>query len=267
MTQVIRPHCEDTVVVLLSIGRHPVSGEPRMAHSDRQALELALRSGQPVVAVHAGPGQIDVLRAYLGMGLAALRHLETSADVDVIEPLLTTIEAIGPRLVLCGRRSEAGWASGTLPYRLAARLHWPMLSAVTAFAADGNTLTVTQAVAGGRRRQRVGPAPAVLAVADQAAPPRLSAFARQRAGVIDIARQGLEMPVQHEAFPETQPARRRAVRLRPSRETAPTERRVLTDLDADAAAREVLDYFVRCGLLDAALPAATTSSANGKQDV
>lgn len=249
----------ERVVVLLSMGRHPVSGQPRMAPDDRQALELALRSGRPVSALHAGPGDPDVLRAYLGMGLDAIRHIRIPAASDAIVPLRSAIQELDAGLVLTGRRSETGWGSGMLAYRLANDLGWPMLSDVTGFEAAGKELAVYQAVPGGRRRLRIGRPPAVLSAAAQAPTPRLSAYAARRRGVIDARVPAPQELMPAEAWPETRPARRRAVRLRPSRDTAPAERRVLADLDADTAAGEILDYLRRCGLLPAGDAAATTS--------
>ncbi|MEE2952939.1 MAG: hypothetical protein VYD57_17060 [Pseudomonadota bacterium] len=255
-----------TVAVCLSIGRHPVSGRPRMAPCDRQALEMAIASGHHVAAFHAGPGDEAVLRDYLGMGVGEISHLELGDGADILAALTEALAALDPALVLFGDVAEIGPSSGLLPYMVAEMLSRPILTSVTGFELRAGELAITQAAAGGRRRLRRGVPPAVLAVSRSAPAPRLSAYARARAGKI------LTHPATGEApsitMPELRPAKRQSARLRPGRNAeAATGRRLVEDVTAEDAAQEILEFLARAGF-EKALPFADTQRAkNGNQNV
>lgn len=236
------------VCVCLSIGRHPVSGNARMAPGDRVALELALSLGAPVTAVHAGP-DTAVLRDYLGMGLVEICRIDTG-EGDPVPALADFLAKSGADLVFTGMAAEAGVGSGMTPYLLGEALSWPVLSSVTGVAlAEG--LELIQAEEGGKRRRRVGSPPAVLAIDPRAVRPRLSTLAASRAGVVTTLAPGSEAPA---SVPiESVPARKRGARLRPGKTKIQAGAAVHTDLSAQAAARTIIDFLQSEGHLQPSL--------------
>ncbi len=100
------------VAVLVSIGRHPITGRARRAEQDARGLELALamaadRPGTRIDVLHAGPqhGESEAaLRGYLGMatgdeGVQAMTLLEQPEGSDAI-----------PALVEHRRRLRLSWS-------------------------------------------------------------------------------------------------------------------------------------------------------------
>lgn len=240
------------VVVLVSAGRHPLSGRPRRADLDARALELALTLPDArVEALHAGPrdgGEEAALRDYLGMGLPSLTLLELREGHDPAFALLRYLEGRRPALLLAGQRAEAGACSGFLPYWLAERLGYPLLAGLTALAGDPQGWRATLAAGGGRRRM-LALQGSFLATLDEAAPPaRMSAFARAKRGEIRRLPAGEALPPLEE--PDgIRPARRRPKRLAGPGQAAAVGRQALVGLDGEAAARTILDYLAREGLL------------------
>lgn len=226
------------ICVCLSIGQNPVSGRPRMAASDRVALELALASGAEVTGVHAGP-KGDVLRDYLGMGLKQVHHID-SAKADIVPLLAGFIRSEGFDLVLTGASAEAGLSSGMVPYLLAEELSLPLISRVVGIDAKAD-LTVTQAEAGGKRRIRTGAGAAVLVVDAKAAQPRLSTLAVQRSGEVITHSVSSDLPQLPE--PASQPARKRSARLKAGSGQAKAAAPIHTDLSAAEAAQTILEFL------------------------
>lgn len=107
------------IAVLLSIGRHPVSGRARRAAADARALELALRlPGAEIHAVHAGDPDEPALRDYLGMGIARLGVVPMPQGHDPIPALIAWLRSLQPDIVLAGLRGENGLDTGLCPTRL-----------------------------------------------------------------------------------------------------------------------------------------------------
>ncbi|UTV29516.1 electron transfer flavoprotein subunit beta [Photobacterium atrarenae] len=178
------------VLVLVSVGCHPVSGRTCRASLDAQALELALGTpGSQVGVVHVGDPAEPALREYLGMGpvqLTVLSSVEPASDV--LSLLVSYIRQHAPDLVLCGERAEWGEASGLVPYLLAEQLGYPLLPHIVALEAQADEetdeLKLTQALPRGQRRQLAVATPAVLTVSSAAPAARQSAFIRARDGEI-----------------------------------------------------------------------------------
>lgn len=179
------------IAVLVSVGRHPLTGRPRRAEQDARAVEaaLSLARADAVTLIHCGEPVVDeareaALRAYLGMGPGAIETLPLPAGSDAAPALVERLRALSPSLVLCGARAETGEASGLLPYLLAEQLGWSLVSGLAAIeTVDGHTATVLQALPRGQRRRLRVRLPAILTV-DQAAPAaRQSAFGQARRGV------------------------------------------------------------------------------------
>ena len=178
---------EPRIAVLVSLGRHPVSGAVRWSRNDGAALALARRLGGASVAVlHAGDPDEPALRGYLALGAPCVQTIDVPRDRDVLDPLAALLSDYA--LVLCGSRGESGMSSGLLPYLLAQRLGRPLLPNVLSAQLAGGAVRARQFLPKGRRRDMETDLPALLAV-HPAAPfePRY-AYARERAGrVLPVA--------------------------------------------------------------------------------
>ena len=137
--------------VLLSVGRHRLTGRAQRADGDARALEMALSLKQALslrealvaekttppevelIPWHQGPEGDDTeaaLRGYLGMGLDAIRWIKAPAAADAMAPLRASLASPSAgdahhrqaRLVLCGMRAEQGEGTGMLPMVLAEQL-------------------------------------------------------------------------------------------------------------------------------------------------
>lgn len=234
------------IALLLSIGRHPVSGRPRIPPSCGCAAELALRSGRPVTALHVGDPGNAALRYYLGMGLKTLTVLDPGADeVDALPLLETALRRIAPAHLLCGASGEIGEGSGLLPYLLAERRGMAVLPGVIAF--DGDTAVQRPSLTEQRyfRLDR----PTVLIAGAGAPAARPVAFAKARAGKIDtVPVSGRPDPLAAQC--DLRPARQRPKRLSKAQSSGATQAGALTGLSAEAAALCIRDFLVGVGALD-----------------
>jgi electron transfer flavoprotein beta subunit len=249
-----------SVVVLLSVGRHPVSGRSRRAPMDGRALRLALGlPGSRVVGLHAGDPDEPVLRDYLAQGLERLRVLRVPADHDPVPPLAAELQHLHPSLVLAGMQAEGHEDSGLVPYLLAEAMGCAILPGAVAIELDGST--AVEALPGGRRRVQRARWPLVTTVGMAAPAPGPIAFAKARRGVIEAvaATSGLDAAL---AQVERRPARRRMAarvdstgrsaleRLRAATETAGGQGRLIVGPTPDEAADAIVDHLVQLGVLD-----------------
>lgn len=181
------------VAVLLSIGRHPVSGRARRAATDAQALEMALAlRPRRLTAIHAGPAtDAEALRAYLGMGLERLTLLTLPEGTDPIEPLIAHLRQFDPSVVLTGRQAEDGEGSGMLPYLIARGLDAAVVPDVVRIGpadapdAMAGAADLVQALPRGQRRALTATGRFVATIHPSAPPARASAFGPARRGVIE----------------------------------------------------------------------------------
>ncbi|RKR06573.1 electron transfer flavoprotein beta subunit [Kushneria sinocarnis] len=260
------------VRVLVSSGRHPVSGRSGAAREDARAVEMALAlAGEGVTLLHAGDPADASLRYYLGMfhevpGLPSVGRvgrldlLSMPAESDATSLLAEQLRHAGASLVLTGMRSEIGEGSGLLPYLLAERLGWNLVAGVAAIEhCDSESATILQALPQGQRRRLSVRLPCIATV-DRAAPaPRQSAHGPARRGQIRViepqesAGVALDEPRGQWRF---EPARVRPKRLKVVKGGSARERmraaastggggggRVLSDLDPEAAADELIRYL------------------------
>lgn len=249
------------VAVLLSAGRHPVSGRGRRAPGDARALEMALSLSSPR-AVHAGDPSAPMLRDYLGMGLDDITVLDLAPEADPAPALIGHLEAAPPDLLLAGGRAENGEDSAMVPYIVAEALGFALVPAVAEIVSiDDGTVRLLQALPRGRRRAITAPLPLVATV-DRAAPaPRQSAFAKARRGRIDIVAADAPTDSDRAAW-QVRPARQRPRRLggQVSGLSAAERLSALTDVPAGSgrqlieptpheAAQAIYDYLVEQRIL------------------
>lgn len=248
------------IVVLLSAGRHPVTGRLRPAESDARALQLARpmqAAGHQVTALHAGPAD-DPIRAYGGYGNVDLVRLDLNGDADPLPALTDWLGPRRPALILAGARAERGPASGLLPYALAKALGATCISAVTTLEALEERVTLVQALEGGRRRRLAAPAPAILMAAQAAAPPSGWAFAKAARATVRVEpaaapSQSLPSWRIEPARPLARPVKKirggAAARMAAATTFVTGSGKLLVRPEAEEAARAIADYLEAEGLL------------------
>jgi len=175
------------IAVLVSIGRHPVSGVPRYSRNDAAALDMAGKlaqrsTGASIDVIHAGDAGNPALPEYLALGAAGVTVVEAAASRDVLPALQSQLQPYD--LVLCGSRAEGGTASGMLPYLLAARLGLPLLAGVIAVTPGQDSIVAQQYLPKGRRREVALRLPALMTVHPLAPNSLRYAYARLRNGEI-----------------------------------------------------------------------------------
>ncbi|KFE48286.1 MULTISPECIES: electron transfer flavoprotein subunit beta [Pseudomonas] len=176
------------IISLVSIGAHPTSGRARRAEQDARAVELGLQlAGDNLQVLHAGNAEEPALRAYLGMGLNELHVLEQPEGADALVALTDYLQDSAAQVVLAGSQAETGEGSGMLPFLLAERLGWPLVTGLAEVESLNNgTALVLQALPRGQRRRLKVRLP-FLATVDNAAPkPRQSAFGPAQRGTLSI---------------------------------------------------------------------------------
>jgi electron transfer flavoprotein beta subunit len=256
------------IAVLLSAGRHSVSGRPAPVPVELQALRLAVdlanqcggQTGCNVTGLHAGP-DLGPLTDTLGHGLAHLVHLRSEAEADPAPALTAALAAGGYDLILAGRAGQGGEDAGLLPYTLARGLAWPILADAAGLAPGDapGTLAIEQALARGARRRLVVRLPALVTVHPAAPAPLPFAFAGLRRGRVEIS----ETPPAPTPAPEVEERAYRPrpkliakaaagasalERLRAATEAASGGGRLLVDPAPDEAAREILAHLRALGL-------------------
>lgn len=254
---------DDGVVVLVSIGTHPASCRPRRAPQDARAVELGLRlAGPGLRLLHAGDPAREALRHYLGMGPQRLQVVQQPAGADVLPALAEHLAGTGAQLVLTGSRAETGEGSGMLPFLLAERLGWPLLSGLAEVEhIDDGIAQVLQALPRGQRRRLRVRLPFVASVDDAAPAPRQSAFGPARRGRIEAIHAAFASDELLAAHP-LQAARARPRRLKLIKGGNAAERmkaatakatggggQVLTGLTPEAGAEAILKLLSEEGLL------------------
>jgi electron transfer flavoprotein beta subunit len=178
------------IAVLVSVGRHPVSGTARYSRNDAAALTIALSlaktHGATLDVLHAGDPSNPALKEYLALGARAVEVLEVSATPelqgDAIAPLAARLR--GYDLVLTGTRAEGAFDSGMLPYRVASALDLPLVSAAVDLTLRDGCAEVRQFMPKGLRRRVEVQLPALIAVHPMANAAPSYAYARLREGTI-----------------------------------------------------------------------------------
>lgn len=252
------------IAVLVSTGRHPVSGATVLSRLEAQAIRLAADLGE-TIGLHAGPDPA-VLREALGQGLARGEHIAVPDGADPVPALAARLAATTPDLILAGRRGQGGDETGLVPYALAEALDLSLIPDVVAMAAGdaAGTLRLDQSLGRGVLRRVVVRGPLVVTIHPDAPAPFAYAYGQARRGALmrlDAAAgtgDGAGLAV------EERPYRRRpklvkgaptggsaAERLKAATgEAGPAASgRLLVEPDPDAAAREILAHLRQIGVL------------------
>jgi len=145
------------IAVLVSTGRHPVSGTARYSRNDAAALAIAIDIAKAQRAqldvLHAGDPANPALAEYLALGAPKVEVLNTQGDACAA----LAARLAGYDLVFTGTRAEGAFDSGTLPYKLADALNVPLVGAAVDVSVTQEGVEVRQFMPKGLRR-RVPPA-------------------------------------------------------------------------------------------------------------
>jgi electron transfer flavoprotein beta subunit len=206
------------IAVLVSVGRHPVSGTPRYSRNDAVALTMALALAKAHNAsldvLHAGDPSNSALKEYLALGARSVEVLDLSStpdsQADPTAPLAACLK--GYELVLTGSRAEGAFDSGMLPYRIANALDLPLVGAVMDLAVRDGFAEVRQFMPKGLRRRVEVRLPALIAVHPLASAVPKYVYARLREGTIRTVATPAASDPDHLAW-ATRPATAKPVRL------------------------------------------------------
>ncbi|RFU44072.1 electron transfer flavoprotein subunit beta/FixA family protein [Paraburkholderia sp. DHOC27] len=202
------------IAVLVSVGRHPVSGVARYSRNDAAALEmgrlLASEHGARLDVLHAGDAANPALEEYLALGAERVEVLACSEDNDAVAALAVRVR--DHDLVLTGTCAEGAFDSGMLPYQLADALGFPLVGAAVEALVAGTNVTVRQFLPKGVRRRVEITWPAVVAVHPLASVTPRYAYARQRAGAIEVSPVSARVDAEAAAW-RVAPVQRKPVRL------------------------------------------------------
>ncbi|QCP52109.1 electron transfer flavoprotein subunit beta/FixA family protein [Trinickia violacea] len=180
------PRLLKRIAVLVSVGRHPVSGTARYSRNDAVALEigrtLADRHHAQLDVIHAGDPITPALADYLALGAHEVEVLTCRDGDDAANALAARIE--GYDLVLTGTRAEGAYDTGMLPYRVAATLGYPLVGSAVDVSIDAGRVAVRQFLPKGLRRRVDATLPAVVAVHPLANTQPRYAYARLKSGTV-----------------------------------------------------------------------------------
>ena len=172
------------IAVLVSGGRHPVSGQARHCRNDSLALQIGLDLNQSLTShikvLHAGEANNPALQDYLALGAEQIDVVPTTGDI--VENLAAQLS--NTDLILTGTRAENGEDSGLLPYLLAAKLNCAIVADALEITLRDNKLEVLQFLPKGQRRRVLVSLPAVIVVHPSAAVRLNFIHARQNLGSI-----------------------------------------------------------------------------------
>ncbi|MGE0022656.1 MAG: hypothetical protein AB7S70_03380 [Hyphomicrobium sp.] len=225
-----------SAAVLVSAGRHPVSGMARACRGDAVAMGMGRRlAGDRLRVIYAGDVSEPALKDYLALGAGRVEVVRARAGGDVLAPLARVLHNVD--IVLTGARAEDGAGSGLLPYALGQSLGRPVVGNVLEAHIEANEIILRQFLPKGRRRGIAAPLPAVLAVHPLAPVELRYAYARLSTGKIEERPADGDMaatPAHVSWCVET--ARRQPVRLKAEDKTKSAHARLLSAIATEARA-------------------------------
>ncbi len=175
------------IAVLVSAGKHPVSGQPRHCRNDSLALQMGLDLTKDLTkeltVLHAGEPDNPALQDYLALGAPQIELVP--ATENMVENLAAQLS--NTELILTGTRAENGEDSGLLPYLLAAKLNLPIVADALEIMISENSLEILQFLPKGQRRRVLMSLPALVAVHPSAAVTLNFIYARQNLGRINTS--------------------------------------------------------------------------------
>jgi electron transfer flavoprotein beta subunit len=199
-----------------------VRADPRTAGAsaaDEAALEWALRHGDSVTVMTAGPaGATPMLRDALAAGADHARRVDLDVGLDSATVAAALVDAMPSdvQLVLCGAWSlDRG--SGSVPAFIAARLGFAQGLGLTTVAFDGAGARAERRLDRGRRERLSVPFPAVLSVEGTSARLRRSPLDR----VVGAREASIEVSTPIGVGPARKPAKVGPYRPRPRALPAP----------------------------------------------
>jgi electron transfer flavoprotein beta subunit len=176
----------ERIAVLVSVGRHRVSGAPCYSRNDATALEiartLAQAHGAHLDVLHAGDVSNPALFDYLALGASRIEVIECGEGDDPVPALGQRLS--GASLVLTGTRAEGMHDTGMLPYRLTAELECALIDSALDVTIEAGSAVVTQFMPKGLRRRVAAALPCVVAVHPQSSMKPRYAYARAQEGAI-----------------------------------------------------------------------------------
>ena len=180
------------VAVLVSAGRHPVSGEARHSRNDSLAMTIGLAFTNDLNSVSANASRIKVMHAgkpdnaalndYLALGASQIDVIPMVAGADIIDCLVDNLS--NTDLILTGSRAECGLDSGLLPYLLAEKLGFSIVANALSIKKTDGGIEVLQFLPKGKRRSVMVQLPAVVVIHPLAPVELRHAYARQMIGNI-----------------------------------------------------------------------------------
>ncbi len=246
------------IIVLAGAARHPFTHLPCRGRDDAVAVEMALRTAAANRAdlhlVHCGSPDEPTLRVFFGMGVPRIVVLPFDAD------LAAYLLAQAPSLVVTGSRSEFGSGEGLLPYRIAAACGWPLIPEAVDAQLRGNGWEVAQYRPRGARRFVSTSGATVVTVGEGGPPPRQPAYARSRAGKMEIVSveashppmsnppHWIARPARHRPVASSVPTGSAADRRRALLQPGATAGRLVVDLPVIEMARELLQQLDELGM-------------------
>ena len=204
----------DRIAVLVSVGRHRVSGVSCYSRNDAAALDiartLAQQHGAQLEVLHAGDASNLALTDYLALGAPRIDVLACGEHDDAAALLARRLQGIP--LVLTGTRAEGAYDTGMLPYRLADALGYALVESALDVAVQRDAVAITQFLPKGFRRSVEAALPVVVAVHPQAAVTPRYAYARAAAGAIESHHEAVAPDGEAQAW-RTTPAQRKPIKL------------------------------------------------------
>lgn len=177
------------VAVLVSAGRHPVSGVPRACRGDAVAMAIGHSLTESALRVlHAGAEDEPSLNDYMAYGAKNIEVVPVREGDDAVAALASVLR--GADVILTGCKAEQGAGSGLLPYLLAEALSRPVIANALEVKIERKDSSfdarIRQFLPKGQRRQIACATPLVIAVHPFAPVSLKYAYARQISGQIEV---------------------------------------------------------------------------------